>query len=44
MVDVLININRNIAAGLLADTDAAAAPADNTADSAPQPSAGGLTA
>ena len=44
MLDVLININRNIAAGLLNDTDAANAPAEGAADIPPHPSAGGLTA
>lgn len=44
MLDVLININRNIAAGLLADTGAAA-PADDNQAGEPQPSpVDGLTA
>lgn len=44
MLDVLININRNIAAGLLSDTEAAQAPAEPAAGPGPQRSAGGVTA
>lgn len=43
-LDVLININRNIAAGLLAGSSAAAPDAEGVADQARQSSGGGLTA
>ena len=44
LLDVLININRNIAAGLLSDTEPANAPTEKTPEGAHQPPAGGLTA
>ena len=44
MLDVLININRNIASGLLADTPAAAPAEQADPGGLLQPSSGGLTA
>ncbi len=44
LLDVLININRNIAAGLLADGEAAGASDKDKVDALIQPSAGGVTA
>ena len=44
MLDVLININRNIATGLLSDTEAAGAAGDGPSRDPAQPSTGGVTA
>ncbi len=44
LLDVLININRNIAAGLLSNSDSANSNEDDSVGDLRQPSAGGLTA